>query len=102
MLDALSRGLDRAPFLCITEQRAGFMNLNKLKQAEAAFFASFPQGFEDPGIRFIRKKHNMTRLVAQVQDGFAKARFKQSGAVVDDMVRAPGAIMLGELNESVM
>ncbi|MEC7685640.1 MAG: hypothetical protein VX862_05380 [Pseudomonadota bacterium] len=66
------------------------MNLKKLKQAEAAFFASYPQGFEDPEIRLIRKKHNMTRLVAQVQDSFAKARFKHSEAIVDDMVRYIG------------
>ena len=66
------------------------MNLKKLKQAEAAFLASYPQGFEDPEIRVIGKKHNMPRLVAQVQDSFAKARFKHSEAIVDDMVRYIG------------
>ena len=66
------------------------MNLKKLKQAEAAFLASYPQGFEDPEIRVIGKKHNMPRLVAQVQDSFAKTRFKHSGAIVDDMARYIG------------
>jgi hypothetical protein len=38
------------------------MNVRKLKQAEAAFLARFPQGFSDPGLERIRKSHNVERL----------------------------------------
>ena len=35
------------------------MNIEKLKLAEAAFLAQYPEGFADPGLAPIRKKHNV-------------------------------------------
>ena len=68
----------------------GTMNFKKLKQAEAAFLASYPLGFEDPEIQVVGKKHNMNRMVGQVQESFAKAQFKDPRKIVEDMVRYIG------------
>jgi hypothetical protein len=38
------------------------MNIQKLKEAEAAFLARFPDGFADPGLEKIRISHNVDRL----------------------------------------
>ena len=66
------------------------MNLKKLKQAEAAFLARYPKGFTDPEMAVIGKKHNMKRMIEQVQESFAKPKFKNSRAVVNDMARYIG------------
>lgn len=68
----------------------GSMNLKKLKQAEAAFLASYPLGFEDPEIQVVGKKHNMNRMVGQVRESFVKARFNDPRIIVEDMVRYIG------------
>lgn len=68
----------------------GTMNLKKLKQAEAAFLASYPLGFADPEIQVVGKKHNLNRMVGQVQESFVKARFKDPRIIVEDMVRYIG------------
>lgn len=75
------------------------MNLNKLKQAEAAFLASYPLGFEDPEIQVVGKKHNMTRMVGQVQESFVKARFIDPRIIVEDMVRYIGRSSMVSLFE---
>lgn len=66
------------------------MNLKKLKQAEAAFLGRYPEGFKHPDMVAIGKKHKMDSMIEQVQESFAKARFKDSTAIVDDMVRFIG------------
>ena len=38
------------------------MNLRKLKEAEAAFLARYPEGFADPGMAWVRKSHPVDRL----------------------------------------
>ena len=75
------------------------MNLNKLKQAEAAFLASYPLGFEDPEIQVVGKKHKMTRMVGQVQESFVKARFIDPRIIVEDMVRYIGRSSMVSLFE---
>jgi hypothetical protein len=40
------------------------MNIRKLREAEAAFLARFPKGFDDPGMERIRKSHNVESLAA--------------------------------------
>ena len=66
------------------------MNLKKLKQAEALFLARYPKGFTDPKMAVIGKKHNMNRMIEQVQESFAKPEFKDSRAIVEDMARYIG------------
>jgi len=46
------------------------MNLEKLQQAEANFFALYPEGFADPAMQEISKRHKMDKLVE-----FARASF---------------------------
>lgn len=38
------------------------MNVQRLKEAEAAFLERFPLGFSDPGMEPIRKRHNVDKL----------------------------------------
>lgn len=42
--------------------RDAVMDIKKLKEAEAAFLARYPGGFDDPGLERIRKSHNVPRL----------------------------------------
>ena len=87
----LRRGARESPFFVGRRARNNEpMNFKKLKQAEAAFLASYPLGFEDPEIQVVGKKHNMIRMVGQVQESFGKARFKNSRAIVEDMARYIG------------
>ncbi|MEH6593714.1 MAG: hypothetical protein V7746_25830 [Halioglobus sp.] len=43
------------------------MNIQKLKMAQAAFLAQYPEGFADPGLAPIRKKHNVDKLTEFAQ-----------------------------------
>lgn len=40
------------------------MNLKKLKQAEADFLTRYPDGFTDPAMAPIKKKHNVDKLTS--------------------------------------
>jgi hypothetical protein len=48
------------------------MNIQKLKEAEAAFLGRFPKGFDDPGLAQIRKSHNVDQLAS-----FARTNLKE-------------------------
>ena len=61
------------------------MNLDKLKQAEADFLARYEGGFAHPELAAIGKKHNMDRMISNVQEAFRENRFGNSGRVVSDM-----------------
>ena len=43
------------------------MNLTKLHEAEASFLMRYPDGFADPAMQGIRKKHNVDKLVTFTQ-----------------------------------
>ncbi len=49
------------------------MNVLKLKEAEAAFLGRFPEGFGDPGLEVVRKRHNVERLA-----DFARERLTET------------------------
>ena len=66
------------------------MNLDRLHDAEAAFFGRYPGGFADPDLVAVRKRHNVDRLSALARECFPKQRFARPGAVVDDVVRIIG------------
>lgn len=66
------------------------MNVSKLKQAEAAFLARYPGGFQHPEMVAMGKKHKMDRMVEQVQQSFARTRFKDTFAIVDDIAKYIG------------
>ena len=66
------------------------MNVTKLKQAEAAFLARYPGGFEHPEMLAIGKKHKMGKMIEQVQEAFTKPRFRDTFTVVEDMAKFIG------------
>jgi len=64
------------------------MNLERLKQAEAAFLCRYPGGFDNPEITAIRKKkHNVDKMVALAQENFSKVNFKLPGQIVENVVK---------------
>lgn len=64
------------------------MNLDKLKQAEAAFLQRYPGGFDNPEIISIRrKKHNVDKMVGFARDCFARRNFKLPEQIVANMVK---------------
>jgi len=63
------------------------MNLKKLKQAEADFFARYPGGFENPEMIQIRKKHNLPNMFELAQTSFAHRNFKLPNLIVENMVK---------------
>jgi hypothetical protein len=64
------------------------MNLERLKQAEAAFLNRFPGGFNNPEIKAVReRKHNVDKMIAFAQESFAESRFRHPDRVVDSLVK---------------
>ncbi|MCB1645371.1 MAG: hypothetical protein KDI36_07955 [Pseudomonadales bacterium] len=63
------------------------MNLEKLRQAEADFLSQYPGGFSHPDIQAIGKKHNVTRMTEQTQTLLSKDAFKQTGPVLDSLIK---------------
>ena len=63
------------------------MNIEKLKQAEAAFLNRYPGGFENPEMVAIAKKHKRDQMVAYTQESFEKENFRMPDLVVDRMVK---------------
>jgi hypothetical protein len=59
----------------IGPSRHDIMDIKKLKQAEADFLARYPDGFADPGLAQIRKRHNVDRLA-----DFAKENVTRTSA----------------------
>ena len=52
------------------------MNLQKLKEAEGFFLRKYPEGFQDPEMLAIGKKHKMEQMINFAQDNFKKSKFK--------------------------
>ena len=63
------------------------MNINKLKIAEAHFLQSYPDGFSDPGLEEIGKKHRMDKMTQFAKEIFAKKEFDKPNAFLDNMVK---------------
>jgi hypothetical protein len=63
------------------------MNVERLKQAEAAFLARYPGGFDNPEMVAIAKKHKMDQMVAYTQESFDKENFRMPDLIVDRMVK---------------
>ena len=63
------------------------MNIEKLKQAEAAFIDRYPGGFENPEMVAIAKKHKMDQMVTYTQESFQKENFRMPELIVDRMVK---------------
>jgi hypothetical protein len=63
------------------------MNIGKLKQAEAAFLARYPEGFADPGLEPIRKKHNVDKLSEFAQANLTRAHFNRPEHIAETLVK---------------
>ena len=63
------------------------MNLDKLKFAEANFFAFYPKGFEDEGLLPIIKRHNTEGIGKSVRDLFAPERFRNPDEICESFAK---------------
>lgn len=63
------------------------MNKRKLKEAEERFFSRYPEGFSDPMILEISKKHRVEKMNKLAQDSFVMEQFENPGTIVDSMNR---------------
>lgn len=61
------------------------MNWDKLKRAEERFFLQYPEGFSDPTMLEIAKKHKVEKMNKLAQDSFALEQFKNPDKIVDSM-----------------
>lgn len=66
------------------------MNVLRLKEAEAAFLDRFPQGFQDPGMEAIRKRHNVDRLATFASENLTELAFSRPSAFADVLVTIVG------------
>jgi hypothetical protein len=64
------------------------VNIQKLKEAEAAFLARYPGGFADPGLALIRKRHNVDTLAGLVREKLTPATVNRPHALVDLLLTA--------------
>ena len=63
------------------------MNLENLKKAEARFLQRYPNGFLDPDMVAIGKKHKMAKMIELSQDLFRRENFARPHAVVNNLVK---------------
>jgi hypothetical protein len=63
------------------------MNVRKLKEAEAAFLARFPEGFDDPGLAQIRKTHNVEKLADFARENLTETAFCKPQRLADTVLK---------------
>jgi len=63
------------------------MNLEKLKTAEAEFFALYPKGFDDEVLQPLIRRHNTAKIGQQVRELFAEKNFVQPEEVCDNFAK---------------
>ncbi len=63
------------------------MNRKKLKLAERDFLSLFPEGFSDPGMAAIGKRHNVNRLVDLARETLSREYFETPAWVAETMVK---------------
>jgi len=63
------------------------MNRERLRQAEASFLQIYPQGFADPAIVALRKKHNVDRLVRFTRDNLTRVHCARPEAVTSALLK---------------
>lgn len=62
------------------------MRIDKLFELQGDFFARFPDGFDDPEMVKIRKKHNVDKLSAQAQEMFSETQFGKPESIIQNMI----------------
>jgi hypothetical protein len=63
------------------------LDLTTLKQLEGDFLMRYPQGFNDPEMLAIAKKHKMSKMVELAQTSFKKRAFGNIHTTADNMVK---------------
>ena len=63
------------------------MNLERLKRAEARFFQRYPDGFLDPDLVAIGKKHKMAKMIDLSRDLFQRENFARPHVIVNNLVK---------------
>ena len=63
------------------------MNIKKLKLAEAVFLARFPDGFADPAMAPIMKKHNVRNLTEFAQTNLSRTQFNKPDHIAETIIK---------------
>lgn len=63
------------------------MNRQRLREAEGDFLTKYPEGFEDPDLAEIGKRHRMDQMVEMAATAFSRRAFDHPGAIIEDMIR---------------
>lgn len=63
------------------------MNIDKLKMAEANFLLQYPEGFADPGLAPVRKKHNVDKLTEFAQANLTRSHFNRPEHIAETLVK---------------
>ncbi len=63
------------------------MDHYRLLQAEKVFLQRYPGGFLHPEMQAIGKKHKVDKMTELATTSFAKASFKDTDAVIENMIR---------------
>jgi len=66
------------------------LNSHKLKQAEADFMSRYPDGFADPEMVKIGKRHPMAKMTALARECFSAKARKNIQQYADDMAKVVG------------
>ena len=67
--------------------RENGMNTDKLLQAEAAFLSHYPQGFSDPSMASVKKKHNVDKLAEFAQENLTIANFNRPEFIAETVLK---------------
>ncbi len=63
------------------------MNYQKLKEAEAGFLQRYPDGFSDPAMATIKKKHNIEKLSDFARENLSRAKFNRPEHIAETLVK---------------
>ena len=63
------------------------MNVRKLKDAEKAFLALYPQGFNSPEMMEMGKKHKMDKLVTFAHESFSPDALENAKEAAENMIK---------------
>jgi len=63
------------------------MNYDKLYEAEASFLMRYPEGFADPAMQELRRKHNVDKLVNFAQENLTKVQCNKPEHVADTVLK---------------
>ncbi|MDX1736290.1 MAG: hypothetical protein R3228_18075 [Halioglobus sp.] len=63
------------------------MNRDRLLEAEARFLTRYPDGFDDPAMAAIKKKHDVDKLVEFTRESLTRTSFNRPELVADTVLK---------------